>query len=82
MVKSLSKILILILMMFLSGCASTKFEDEWMMIEDFRKKEISKMVNYIENDPSLTRRDKNTFGIKLKQYDENLEKIREFFSKK
>lgn len=69
-------------MMFLSGCASTKFEDEWMMIEDFRKKEISKMVNYIENDSSLTRRDKNTFGIKLKQYDENLEKIREFFSKK
>lgn len=80
--KTLNKFLILILMMFLTGCASTKFEDEWMMIDDFRKKEISKMVNYIENDSNLTRRDKNTFEIKLRKYDECLEKIKEYFSKK
>lgn len=82
--KGLSKFIILILMGLLTGCASTNEElkDDVLVLERFRKIQIEKIVNYMEKDPNITRRDVNTFHIELKIFDESLEKIKEYFSKK
>ena len=71
-------------MLFTSGCTSTNSElkDAVSSLDEFSKKYHDQMVEYIENDPVLTRRDKNTFFIKLQNYNESLEKIKEYFSKK
>lgn len=80
--KSIYKILPITLMICLTGCSSIRFEEEWKEIDDFREKYHDKMVEYIENDQHLSGRDKNTFITKLEIYEECLEKIRKYFSKK
>lgn len=81
-IKSLNKFLIVFLLLMLNGCSSTKFQDSISSLDDFSKKYHCKMIEYIEKDKSLSIRDKNTFYIELKNYNEHLEKIKEYFLKK
>ena len=63
-------VLSIILVMFLSGCCSTKVENKNEPIFHFIDKYIPKLEKYIENDQSLSIRDKNTFYIELNDYKE------------
>ena len=76
-------ILLMALILSLTGCSSTKdLETSFSSLERFRERQVSKLVKYIENDQSLSGREKNTFNTELKEFDENLKKIREILKKK
>ena len=59
-------LLSIILVMFLSGCCSTKVENT--VNELFLEKYLPRLENYIMNDQSLTIRDKNTFMVEYNVY--------------
>ena len=63
---------------FCSGCSVVNIvsEDVFDSLKDFRDTEVPKLVKYIEEDQNLSERDKNTFRIKLRQYDDILKSIK------
>lgn len=59
-------VLSIILMMFLSGCCSTKVENTTNDL--FLEKYLPLLEKYIENDKNLSIRDKNTFLVEYNVY--------------
>lgn len=71
--------ILVICIFFNTGCGSVNVVDSnvYYSLNEFRETEIVKLVNYIEQDQNLSIRDKNTFRIKLKNFDESLDKLKE-----
>lgn len=68
------KLLFIMLPIFCSGCSVVNVvsEDVFDSLNDFRDTEVSRLVKYIDDDKSLSERDRNTFRIKLEHFDESL----------
>lgn len=67
-------VLSIILMMFLSGCCSTKLENTDDPIFHFIDKYIPKLSEYVLKDEKLSERDKNTYIIMEKEFINELNK--------
>ena len=68
----------LIAVLFCSGCSSVNVvsKDVFYSLNEFRDTEVKKLIDYIENDPNLTERDRNTFRVKLESFDGSLKVIK------
>ena len=70
---------ILLMCLFLSsGCGTVNVVDDdvYYSLNDFRDKEIVRLIDYIEQDQNLSIRDKNTFRTKLENFDESLGRLK------